>query len=329
MEPRSAFVQIPDVRIHYVDWGGNGPPLILLHGGRLTSRSWDAVARGLSNDFHVIAMDARGHGDSDKPSRGYSYKQRLTDLDKVLDAVGWKQAYGMAHSTGAMAMALHGAEHSGRLTKLVLIEPPARLRRAATEEAPAQPAGQMGGRPGGGRGPAQQRRAWPSRPELEAYLRAHPETGLWREDVLLDVVRDGAIGLHDGSVEMKWTPDAYNPDDQSQNTMSLVEEAYRIKVPTLLMYGTRGIAQEEGYRAFAKNLPQSRLMVVEGAGHNIYMEDPDLVIGGVKGFLKGSFSKPDAGGYEETRVKMTAGRVLAQAKAKPVAAKPLASPAPD
>ncbi|MBF8298973.1 MAG: putative hydrolase [Dehalococcoidia bacterium] len=324
MEPRTAFVQIPDVRIHYTDWGGSGPPLVLLHGGRLTGRSWDAVARGLSSDFHVIAMDARGHGDSDKPARGYSYDQRLTDLDRFLDAMSWKQAFGMSHSTGAMAMALHGVKHPGRLTKLVLIEPPARpFRPDAPARAEGQPAAQGAGRAGGARNaPAQQRRGWPSRPELEAYLRAHPETGLWREDVLMDVVREGAAALPDGSVEMKWSPNAYNPDDQALNTYSLVQEAPNIKVPTFLMYGTRGIGQEEGYRAFAKGLPQSKLMIVEGAGHNIYMEDPDLVINAVRSFLKSGFAKPAAGGYEETRNPMTPGRVLGSAKAVKAAVKP-------
>ena len=56
------------LRLHYVDWGNDGaPPLILVHGGLDHCRSWDWVARRLSPRWHVIAPDLRGHGDSETP----------------------------------------------------------------------------------------------------------------------------------------------------------------------------------------------------------------------------------------------------------------------
>jgi len=59
------------LRLHYVDWGNAGaPPLILLHGGRDHCRAWDWVAAELRHDWHIIAPDLRGHGDSEWPSDG-------------------------------------------------------------------------------------------------------------------------------------------------------------------------------------------------------------------------------------------------------------------
>ena len=53
------------LRLHYVDWGNaEAPPLILLHGGRDHCRNWDWVAQDLRRDYHIIAPDLRGHGDS-------------------------------------------------------------------------------------------------------------------------------------------------------------------------------------------------------------------------------------------------------------------------
>ena len=53
------------LRLHYVDWGTVGkPPLLLLHGGRDHCRNWDWVAQVFRQDWHVIAPDLRGHGDS-------------------------------------------------------------------------------------------------------------------------------------------------------------------------------------------------------------------------------------------------------------------------
>ncbi|HIN71161.1 MAG TPA: alpha/beta hydrolase, partial [Dehalococcoidia bacterium] len=60
-KPQERFVRVRDINLRYVDWGDNGPMLLLLHGSMRTSRSWDAMARLLHDRFHVIALDARGH----------------------------------------------------------------------------------------------------------------------------------------------------------------------------------------------------------------------------------------------------------------------------
>ena len=53
------------LRLHYVDWGNeDAPPMLLVHGGRDHCRNWDWVAQELKRDYHVIAPDLRGHGDS-------------------------------------------------------------------------------------------------------------------------------------------------------------------------------------------------------------------------------------------------------------------------
>ena len=63
--PSSSFYFSQRLKLHYLDWGNpDKPPLLLIHGGRDHARSWDWVARELRGDFHVIAPDLRGHGDS-------------------------------------------------------------------------------------------------------------------------------------------------------------------------------------------------------------------------------------------------------------------------
>ena len=69
------------LRLHYVDWGNTGAePVLLVHGGRDHCRSWDWVARALQEKYHVIAVDLRGHGDSEW-MRGGTY----TTTDYVYD----------------------------------------------------------------------------------------------------------------------------------------------------------------------------------------------------------------------------------------------------
>ena len=76
-DPEDRFVQSHGLRLHYVDWGNTDAPLlVLVHGGRDHARSWDAIARALQPQFHVMAPDLRGHGDSEWAS-GSSYSRPI------------------------------------------------------------------------------------------------------------------------------------------------------------------------------------------------------------------------------------------------------------
>ena len=272
-QPEDKFVLVGSLRLHYVDWGENGPPLVLLHGGRITGRSWDAAARGLSPFFHVIALDARGHGDSDKPSKGYTYSQRAEDLEGFLNALGMNHSYGMSHSTGAVTMAVHEIEFPGKFDKIILIEPP------------IQPRPRSSGSPRPTNNPRSQRRVWPNKSELDQYLKEHPRTKRWTEESRRSVVEHGVNQLQDGSVEMKWTVDAYNPEEMSQNNPRLLESAPSIPIPITLIYGTNGIGTRSDVEQFNQALPNSQLIWVEKAGHNVYMEEPVIIIETARNFF--------------------------------------------
>ena len=85
--PRSRIFRTaggPD--IHVVDWGGQGPPAVLLHGGSLTAHTWDYVAIALRADFRLVALDMRGHGGSGW-SDDYSIDSYVTDLVAVIDGL--------------------------------------------------------------------------------------------------------------------------------------------------------------------------------------------------------------------------------------------------
>ena len=85
------------LRLHYVDWGNPGkPPLLLVHGGRDHCRNWDWVAEALRDEWHIIAPDLRGHGDSQWSTDGsytmagsrYNQSQFSLDGTSMSDGVG-------------------------------------------------------------------------------------------------------------------------------------------------------------------------------------------------------------------------------------------------
>ena len=107
MEPKDGFVEANGIRLHYTEWGGDAPPLVLLHATGFLARLWQPIAVQLSARFHVYALDARGHGDSDKPapSGGYGWEGLAADLMGFLDSLGLVGVPIIGHSSGAAGAA--------------------------------------------------------------------------------------------------------------------------------------------------------------------------------------------------------------------------------
>ena len=84
--PHDRWLDTGALRMHYRDWGGSGQSLVLLHGLASTCHIWDLVAPILSRDFAVVALDQRGHGETDKPDHGYDFATVVEDLRLFLAA---------------------------------------------------------------------------------------------------------------------------------------------------------------------------------------------------------------------------------------------------
>jgi pimeloyl-ACP methyl ester carboxylesterase len=91
------------LRLHYVDWGNeDAPPLLLIHGGRDHCRNWDWVAEQLRNDYHVIAPDLRGHGDSQWMLGGtYSQAEFAYDIAQLIHQLKLSPLTIIGHSMGS------------------------------------------------------------------------------------------------------------------------------------------------------------------------------------------------------------------------------------
>jgi pimeloyl-ACP methyl ester carboxylesterase len=112
------------LRLHYVDWGNPGaPPLILLHGGRDHCRNWDWVARELQGDYHIIAPDLRGHGDSAySPSGDYSMSAFVYDLAQLIHRQHLAPVRIVAHSLGGAISLRYSGIYPENVSRLVAIE---------------------------------------------------------------------------------------------------------------------------------------------------------------------------------------------------------------
>ena len=122
MTPKSEFLEARGLRFRYLDWGGEGEPLVLLHGLASSARIWDFVAPALASRFRVVAIDQRGHGLSDSPDSDYTFEEVGSDLAALLRALEFERPALVGHSWGASVGLYHAAGHPENVQALVLVD---------------------------------------------------------------------------------------------------------------------------------------------------------------------------------------------------------------
>ena len=119
----SRYVEAGGLRQHVVT-GGDGPPLLLVHGWPQTWYAWRLVMPGLARDFSVVVPDQRGCGLSGKPEDGYDTGTLAADLAALMDALGHRRFAVAGHDTGMWIGYALAADHPGRVARLAVAETP-------------------------------------------------------------------------------------------------------------------------------------------------------------------------------------------------------------
>ncbi len=286
-EPLSRFYQAYGLRLHYVVWGDEAsPPMLLIHGGRDHARVWDALARSFADRYAVYAPDLRGHGDSDWSSASeYAIPDFVADLAALLQII-WEgrpddhRLVMIGHSRGGgVALRLAGT-YPERLSHVVAIDGVGRHTRW-DEPAP------------------QRLRAWIARrleadtwkervyPSLEsAAARVQEANPRFGPDLAYDLARYGTRAVVGGGVVWKFDPrvrfhPAYDfPDDDLRQFFASID------APVLLVRGSesdRGERQQGGdWRPAFRDV---RSIVVPGAGHWLQHERPAELLAILQEFL--------------------------------------------
>ena len=286
--PTSHFFVSQRLRLHYVDWGNPGKPtLLLVHGNRDHARSWDWVARALRHDWHVVAPDLRGHGDSAWVQGGpYAIADNVLDLANLIDALGPGPITLVGHSLGGSVTVMYAGVHPERVTKLVSIEglgpPPAmiaRMRERRPEERMHDWIRQM--RDLAGRQP----RRYPS---LEAAAkRMREENSFLSEEQALHLTVHGVNRNEDGSYSWKFdnytrTFAPYRFDVEDMRALWK-----RISCPVLLIRGGdswAGDPVEDGRMAVFQD---ARSISIPRAGHWVHHDQLEPFLATLRDFLGG------------------------------------------
>jgi len=124
MEPRSLRLRGADgLAIHVLEWSEEGTPLVLVHGFGNEAHIWDDFASVVAPHYRTVAVDLRGHGDSDHdPERRYDYEHHVADLEAVTAALGIERLVLVGHSFGGRTSILFAAKHPERMAGLVIVD---------------------------------------------------------------------------------------------------------------------------------------------------------------------------------------------------------------
>ncbi|HZT99181.1 MAG TPA: alpha/beta hydrolase [Ktedonobacteraceae bacterium] len=228
---RDDFAIAGNTKLHYVQWGEQGPPVVCIHGLTANAFCFQAIADELASDHRVFAYDLRGRGDSDKPKEGYSVPLHVTDLTKLLDALGLERPVLIGHSLGAMIALYFAAHYPDKLSKLVLIDAGAPLAWKTPGEQPAWLTASIGrlGIP------------VPSFQEYVGRLKAAPFLGpYWNE--YLDIYFDHDVQRNsDGSVTSKCYREGILEEGRRFAEAEPEQQWSSVRVPTLLLRAGQGL----------------------------------------------------------------------------------------
>jgi pimeloyl-ACP methyl ester carboxylesterase len=274
------------LRMHYVDWGNpEAPPLVLLHGGRDHCRNWDWVAADLRRDYHVIAPDLRGHGDSAWSAAGhYTMANYIYDLAQLIHQQGLAPVTIIAHSLGGNIALRYSGIYPENVRRIVAIEGlgPGPGQDMVSDKKPM----------------AERMRYWieatrgisgrqPRRyPTVEAaYARMQAENKHLTPEQARHLTQHAVNQNEDGTYS--WKFDHYvrlwPPYDMSRESIAGLWGAITCK--TMLVYGKESWAKnpaDDGRLAYFKN---ARVLGVEKAGHWVHHDQLAFFLGEVRGFL--------------------------------------------
>lgn len=120
--PSDQFVTLDGVRFHYLDWGGDGDPMLMLAGLGCTAHIFAELAQHLTDRFRVLALTRRGHGLTDQVQRGHALADGAEDARRLLDALGIERAHVVGHSMGGGEISVLAARHPGRVASVVYLD---------------------------------------------------------------------------------------------------------------------------------------------------------------------------------------------------------------
>jgi esterase len=272
---RSSNIVLRQMRFHYLEWGApEAPPIVLLHGGHQSAHSWDLVSLHLAQNWRVLALDQRGHGDSEW-ARDVEYANETMSLDAeaFITTLGLDRPVLMGHSMGGRNALLLTKRNAALLRGLVIVDVGPEL----SERGRHAIAGFV--------------RENQEFEDLEHFVDSVRKYDPYRPREHIErTVKYNMLQRADGKFISKCD---YNPrrlglmHGRTLRDNVTLDDVRRFELPTLLVRGAHSnILEADAAERFAAALPNGRLATVPDAGHNVHGQNTKGFIAAVTPFLE-------------------------------------------
>jgi len=301
---KSDLVDVNGIRLHYLDWGGNGPILLFLAGMGCNAHIFDRFAPRFTDQFHVLALTRRGHGESDHPETGYDINTLTEDIRLFLDALKIDRVILAGHSMAGVEMSHFAAIHPERLLRLVYLD--AAYYRNSPEFKTMQEKNPLRAI----QIPDQNDDHYSVQSYFASLKRAYPSlAAIWgsviEEQGLHEIMiqSDGKVVDRMSSAiesELNTTLSGYEPEDAkiqaptlsffafpdassfiSQETMTEAQQAQVVE----FFETTRHAWLQHSMQQFHRNVPHAKIVEIPHGHHYCFIKDEELVFNEMRDFL--------------------------------------------
>jgi len=272
--PDERDILLGRMRFHYLDWGIAGlPPVVFLHGGGLNAHTWDLVCASLRGSRHCLALDQRGHGESEwSPQMDYTTESQVGDLDAFVGAMGLERFVLVGMSLGGVNALAWAGTHAHRIAGLVLVDVGPEIRTDGVRKIQAFTS-----------------EATPL-DSVDAYIdRALAFNPRRNRDLLRRSLLHNLRRMPDGRWMWKYDQrhrGKVDPAASARRRDLLWSAVEGVQCPTLVVRGAESdVFHDEDAERLAGRLPRGRWVKIERAGHTVQGDNPAGLLVALRGFL--------------------------------------------
>jgi pimeloyl-ACP methyl ester carboxylesterase len=255
--------------LNCLDYGGEGkPPMLFIHGGSAHAHWWDFVAPDFIDEYHVLALDQRGHGESEWADEwAYGTRHYVSDLEDIIASWGLGAPVLVGHSMGAHNVLAYAAGNANRLRAVIAIDTPPDYSQYAVDflrtyaEKPP--------------------RRFGSHEEAVESFKVMPRETLAKKEVLRHIARRSYRRGEDGT----WT---HKLDRRTmlREPLAIWNDLPKITCPALIVKLVKSpLLDIEAAKKMVAMLPKGRLAQIDDSYHHVMFDNPEALIDTLEAFL--------------------------------------------
>ncbi len=269
-EHASRYIKVNGLQLHYLDYGrADKTTMLCVHGGAAHAHWFDSVAPLLNDGYHVMALDLRGHGDSDWASvEHYTHQDYVDDIAQVIETLNLRDVVLVGHSMGGIMSLLYAATHPGHISNLIIVD-----SRFNTDESRIGAMKSIGTKSGS---------SYATRDEFVNRYRLRPPATVATPEVMHNLALNSGRCFDDGRWRNKFDRNIY----AQAKAFDAAPYWNDIHIPALLMRCEHSERVGDDVCADVKTrCPQIEIAEIAGSDHHVTLDQPQAFAATLRSFL--------------------------------------------